>query len=76
MIISGRVSVYVPNVSHVQLNQVELYKLLHDYSDMILLVNDEEKWEEPFLPDKLKEISKEIDLKSIIHKLDRNEQLR
>lgn len=54
---------------------MEYYKLIRDYSDMLLLINGKEKWEVPDLPDKLKESARTMNLDRIVAKLDHIEKL-
>ncbi|CAI2370917.1 unnamed protein product [Moneuplotes crassus] len=75
IILKGIVSVYVPNSCNVQLNIIEYYKLLSEYSDMILSIDGEETWNLPVISNHLKENAESMSLGRIVAKLDRNEKL-
>ncbi|CAI2368994.1 unnamed protein product [Moneuplotes crassus] len=74
VILNGTVAVYIPNFCNVKLNILEYYKLICDYSDMILLIDGKEKWELPDLPEQLVESARTMNLKRIVDKLDNIEK--
>lgn len=60
---------YIPCYANIELNVLEYYKLIQEYSEMILEVDGNNSFELPSISNKLIELSKNIDLELIVNKL-------
>ena len=74
IILKGEVGIYVPNITTIHLNDFEYFKLLNEYSDMILSVNKVNKFVLPNCPQNIAEKASLIELDDIIYKMDDPEQ--
>ena len=72
IILKGETSVFIPCHTIIELNILEYYRLIKDYSEMILEVDGSDSFELPTISKKLIELSWNIDLNLLIHKLNQS----
>jgi acetyltransferase-like isoleucine patch superfamily enzyme len=70
--VKGMVDVYVPFETTVNLTNVEFTKLLNEYRDMLLEINEDSKFPEPNPQYSDHETIKKISIKDIVAKMDGN----